>query len=387
MKTSVAVLFGGRSVEHEVSVVSALQAIANMDKEKYDVIPVYISKSGDFYTGDVLLDVENFRDIPALIKKARQVVPYGADGVLKLVSLSGFSKKVISADVAFPIVHGTNCEDGTLQGLLELYNIPYVGCNVMSAAAGMDKYVSKIMLKDAGIPVVDAKRFYNFEWRSGKDGICDALEKEYGYPLIVKPVNLGSSVGITKVSDRDALVEAVELALSFADNVLVERAVQNLREINCSVYGSASVNHASVCEEPISADDILSYADKYTSSSSSKGMSGSKRRIPADLPEEVAEKIRTFAQKTFTVLDCSGVARIDFLMDDSTGEIFVNEINAIPGSLAFYLWEPLGISYSKLLDELIKGAFKRAQDRRAITYAYDANILALGGGLKGGLKK
>lgn len=387
MKTSVAVLFGGRSVEHEVSVVSALQAIANMDKEKYDIIPVYISKSGDFYTGDVLLDVENFRDIPALIKKAKQVVPYGADGVLKLVSLGGLSKKAISADVAFPIVHGTNCEDGTLQGLLELYNIPYVGCNVMSAAAGMDKYVSKIILKDAGIPVVDAKRFYNFEWRSGKDGICDALENEYGYPLIVKPVNLGSSVGITKVSDRDALVQAVELALSFANNVLVERAVQNLREINCSVYGSASVNYASVCEEPISADDILSYADKYTSSSSSKGMSGSKRRIPAELPEEVTERIRSFAQKTFTVLDCSGVARIDFLMDDSTGEIFVNEINAIPGSLAFYLWEPIEIPYKKLLDELIKGAFKRAQDRRSITYAYDANILALGGGIKGGLKK
>ena len=387
MKTTIAVIFGGRSVEHEVSIVSALQAISNIDKEKYDVIPLYISKSGNFYTGDVLFNVENFRDIPSVIKKSQQVAPYGDNGMLKLIPISKFSKKILSADVIFPIVHGTNCEDGTLQGLIELYNIPYVGCNVMSSAAGMDKYVSKLILKSSGIPVVDAKQYYNFEWNNNKDAVCDELESFAAYPIIVKPVNLGSSVGIRKVHNRDELFDAIEFAFNFSDRVIVERAVQNLREINCSVYGSASQNQASVCEEPISADEILSYADKYTSSSSSKGMSGSKRRIPAELPEETSEYIRSLAKKTFTALDCSGVARIDFLMDSVSGEIFVNEINAIPGSLAFYLWEPLGISYPHLLDELIKGAFKRAQDRRSLTYSYNDNILALGGGgFKGGIK-
>lgn len=384
MKTRVGVFFGGRTVEHEVSVVSALQAVRQMDSEKYEVIPVYISKSGTLYTGSILLEIERYKDIPALLHGCIPVGLGAQDGILQLCRSRGFGGKIVAeCDAAFPIVHGTNVEDGALQGVFELLNVPYVGSSVLSSAVSMDKCVTKLILRDAGLPVLDFVSFQSRDWNTDRELLIRRIESEMSYPVIVKPANLGSSIGIKKAADRGELLEAVDLAKSFSRKILVEPAIENLREINCSVCGEGADLAASVCEEPISHDEILSYADKYTSGDAAKGMSGQKRRIPADLTPERTAEIRQLALDTFAALECSGVARIDFMIDTASDTVYVNEINPIPGSLAFYLWEAADLPYPKLIDRLIKNAFRRKQDRRDLIYTYDSNILAMGGGLKG----
>ena len=386
MKINVAVLFGGKSVEHEVSVISAVQAMANIDQEKYEVIPVYITKSNEFWYGPNLRDMEAYKDIPALLKTCRRVnfVVRGPKTYLETEHTSLFAKKSSCLiDVAFPIVHGTNVEDGALQGFLETMNLPYVGPDVLASAVGMDKYTMKVMLKHGGFPVLPGLRFSS----SDQDSIVEQVGEAFPYPVIVKPVNLGSSVGISKADNAQELRDSLDLAFSFAKYALVEPAVQNLREINCSVLGDADSAEASECEEPVMTDAILSYEDKYVSSGGSgkfgksggggsKGMASLKRRIPADITPEQRDYIRTLAVDAFRYLDLAGVTRVDFLMDQVSGEIWINEVNTIPGSLAFYLWEPVGLSYADLLDRLISLALKRQRESEDITYAFDTNILA-----------
>lgn len=393
MKTKVAVLFGGHSVEHEVSIISGLQAFAALDRDKYDVLPVYISKDNRFYTGEKLGNIEIYKDMDALYKTATRVILVPSDKGVDLVRYPApkFGKAVVDTfEVAIPVVHGTNVEDGTLMGYLEMLGVPYASCDVTSSAVGMDKFVMKAVLADAGIPVLPAKRYRAKAYALAPDATVTAIEEAFGYPVIVKPVNLGSSVGISKADTRDALVAAMDLAVSFADTVLVERAVGNLREINCSVLGDADEAIASVCEEPLNATDILSFSDKYlsggddkTGAKTSGGMSSLKRRCPADLPDGMTEQVQTLAVDTFKALGCMGVARIDFLNDTETGELWVNEINTIPGSLSFYLWEAAGVPFKELMDRLVALAFKRARDRAALTFTYESNILAGFGGSKG----
>ena len=371
MKINVGVFFGGASVEHEVSIISALQAIAHFDREKYNVVPVYIAKNGLFYTGDNLFAVENFKDMGALLKRAREVT-LTKGGIL-------VKHKRVNIDVAFPVVHGTNCEDGCLQGLFEMYGMPYVGCDVLSSAVGMDKAVFKSVMRDAGLPVLPCVRVNARDYFADMDGWVAKIE-EIGYPVIVKPVNLGSSVGIKLAHDRDGLKEAMEYAASFSDKLLAERAITSLREINCSVLGDEDGAEASVLEEPFTSDEILSYADKYLGGGKgegSKGMVSLARRIPAELPEEKAAEIRDIAVKAFTALGAGGVARIDFMLDTADGDrVYINEINTIPGSLAFYLWEKKGVPYKELIDRLIDLAFSRKRRRDGLTFSIDTNILA-----------
>jgi len=387
MKIRVAVLFGGRSVEHEVSVISAVQAMDSMNPDKYDIVPVYMTKSGgEFYTSPEMRTTSAFKDIPGLLKKAVHVNFLKEDGRVYLVEAAprAFGKKLkLAVDVAFPIVHGTNVEDGTLAGYLRLLGLPLVGCDVLSSALGMDKYASKIILREAGIPVLDCLYFFRRDYLD-PDGVIEKTEKEIGYPVIVKPVNLGSSVGISKATDREKLASALELAFTFSDRVIIERAITSLREINCAVIGDGNTAEASECEEPLNAGDILSYEDKYIDGSKgggkSSGMASLKRQIPAAIPSEVRDEIRATACRAFTALGCSGVSRIDFMIDGENGKLYLNEINTIPGSLAFYLFEPLGIKYRELLDRMISIALKRARDEEEITYSFDSNILSLGGG-------
>ena len=389
MKINVAVLFGGKSVEHEVSVISAVQAMASMNTEKYTIIPVYLTKKNEFFTGELLKDINAFKDIPALLKQCRQVVFVNRNDRVQLVKLETKlmeNKVAAEIDVAFPIVHGTNVEDGALQGYLQTLNLPYVGCDVLSSALGMDKYASKILLRDGGFPVLDCCRLHVTE-TADMAACLDKVEQAVPrYPMIVKPVNLGSSVGISKVRDRDALEQALEHAFLFSERVIVETAVRNLKEINCSVLGDAEEAEASVCEEPVQSDDILSYTDKYGSGSKSgsksggsKGMASLKRKIPADISKETEAKIQEIAVAAFRHLGCCGVSRIDFLMDTATNEIWINEFNTIPGSLAFYLWEPKGVSYTTLLDRMLALALKRQRKNAEIHYSFDTNILSMGG--------
>jgi len=390
MKTKVGVFFGGRSVEHEISVISASQAINAFNKDNYTIVPVYITKNGIWYTGEALLDLEKYRDTDALLKQCEEVYmkPVYNDLNLYRKKKKIFGNDIVTEiDVALPVLHGTNGEDGVLQGLFELTGIPHAGCNLMSSANGMDKIVMKMILRECGIPVIDYVWFTDKEWFSNKENLIDKIEQKIGYPIIVKPANLGSSVGISAASDRESLITSIEQAEKFSDRIIAEKRIVAIREINCSVLGDYSENETSVCEEPIKSGDILSYADKYMNGGkSSKGMQSTKRQIPADLSTEISDKIRSYASDTFRVLSCAGVSRIDFIMDESNNEIYVNEINTIPGSLAFYLWEATDISFEKLMDKLIKLAFKRKREIEAKTFSYDQNIFDLSGGIKNGSK-
>lgn len=383
MKIKLAVLFGGKSVEHEISIISAVQAMRYINKDKYEVIPVYITKGNEMYQGEALTEIKEYTNLKALLKKCSKVTFSVADGKTYLVKAESklFSKKEISLiDLAFPIVHGTNCEDGTLHGYLKMMNLPLVGCDITASAIGMDKYYMKTVFKDNGIPVLDCRCFTNAEYAADSEAVINTIENAIGYPVIIKPVNLGSSVGISKATTKDELEEALANAFNFAGKVLAERAVESLKEVNCSVLGDVDEAKASECEEPINSDKILSYEDKYTSgakggSKGSKGMASLQRKIPADITPEQRETIRDLAVKAFKCLGCNGIVRIDFMIEQKTGEIFLNEINTIPGSLSFYLWEPLGIKYGDLLDEMIKIALKRAREQAEISYAFDTNVL------------
>lgn len=387
MKINLAVLFGGRSVEHEVSVISAVQAMASMNKEKYNIIPVYMTKKSEFYTSEKMFDINSFKDIPALLSESTECVfVRSSEGKVQLQRLKTkmFGSNVITdVDIAFPIVHGTNVEDGALQGYLQTLDLPYVGCDVLASAVGMDKFVMKILLKDAGFPVLDCCRFAAYQ-AGEMDLMVAEVEKKFGYPVIVKPINLGSSVGISKAKDRDGLVKSIEEAFEFADRILVEPCVVELKEINCAVLGDSESAEASVCEEPVQAseDDILSYEQKYVGggkSGGSKGMATLKRKIPAEITPEQDEFVRKTAVDAFRYLGLNGVTRIDFMMDMATEKIYINEINTIPGSLAFYLWEPKGVKYTQLLEKMIDLAMKRHRQSQKISYAFDTNILSMGG--------
>ena len=387
MKINLAVLFGGRSVEHEVSVISAVQAMASINKEKYNIIPVYMTKKSEFYTSEKMLDINSFKDIPALLAESVECVfvrtPEGKVQLIRQKHKVLGNNVISDIDIAFPIVHGTNVEDGALQGYLQTLDLPYVGCDVLASAVGMDKYVMKILLKEGGFPVLDGCRFRSYQ-SDDMDAIAEQVEKKFGYPVIVKPVNLGSSVGISKASDRDGLIRSAEEAFSFADQILVEPAVVQLKEINCSVVGDTEEAEASVCEEPVQAseDDILSYEQKDVGggkSGGSKGMAALKRKIPADITPEQEEFVRKTAVEAFRYLGCNGVSRIDLMLDMATDKIYINEINTIPGSLAFYLWEPKGVKYTELLERMIQLALKRHRQSQKISYAFDTNILSMGG--------
>lgn len=392
MKTNVGVIFGGRSVENEISVITANQAMQAMDKEKYEITPIYITKSGKWYSGNALLNVENYRDTKKLLSMCEEVYMrpiYGDSNIYRVNKKFLQSNVVTKLDVILPALHGTNCEDGTFQGIMEFCGIPYTGCNPLASANGMDKITMKMILKECGIPVVDYSWFSDKEWDEKKENLVANIEESLSYPVIVKPANSGSSVGIRAAHNREELLDAVDYAISFTNRIIVEKYVQKLKEVNCAVLGNYYECTPSVCEVPVRSGEILSYQDKYMNGGSkqSQGMQSTVREIPANLPEASTAFIQKAACDTFRALHCDGVARIDFIIDESTGDIFVNEINTIPGSLSFYLWEYTGINFGTLIDKLIEIAFRRKQDASFKAVNYGENIFAAkraGGGKMGG---
>ncbi len=401
-KIRAGVFFGGPSVEHEVSVITAMQAIQAMDPQRYEVIPVYTTKSGELYTGAHLAQLESYRNIPEALKQAQKVVlqKEGKDVVLMLAKQKRFGSSMVAAlDVALPIYHGTGGEDGVMQAHFERLGLPYTGPDVTSSAIGMDKWASKAMFKLHGVPCVEGVKVTQSQYFTDPEAAAQTIEKAVGYPAIIKPYNLGSSVGIHKCRDRASLLEGLEDAFLYSQAVLAERAVQNLREINCAVLGDAEEARASVCEEPLNATDILTYADKYQSGGKagktgaksgggSKGMQSLARVVPADLSPEMTEKVQQLAIDAFRAIGACGCSRIDFLLDNQTGELFANEINTIPGSLAFYLWEKSGLTFTQLMDEMVRLALKRQRQQSLLHRSFDTNLLqhAQIGGAKGGKK-
>ncbi|MGN1170113.1 MAG: D-alanine--D-alanine ligase family protein [Lachnospiraceae bacterium] len=380
MKTRVAMVFGGKSVEHEVSVISGIQAVMNMDTEKYEVIPVYMTKKNDMYIGEDIGKIESYKDIDGLLKRSQRVIMMneGDRVVLLQYPFKKFGKNYSQEiDVVFPVVHGTNVEDGALQGYFKTLGVPFVGCDVTASAVGMDKYIMKAILKENDVPVLDARVFTLSDYAE-IDEMITKIESSIGYPVIVKPVNLGSSVGISVAKDHVELTRSIDDAYRYATKVLVEHAISNLREINCAVLGDENEAIASECEEPLHTKDILSYEDKYVSNakgSGAKGMASVSRKIPAELTPEKRQEVRDLAVRAFQALGCNGVSRIDFMIDEDNGKLYFNEINTIPGSLAFYLWEPIGVPYKELLDRMIGLALKRERTEKNLTFTFDTNIL------------
>lgn len=377
MKLKIGVLFGGQSVEHEVSIISASQAMAALDPAVYDVIPIYLTKDSELYSSSDLMKIEVFKDLKALKAKTPQVTlaKLKQKYFLLPVKPTLFSKPQ-ELDVVIPVVHGTHSEDGTIQGYLETIGIPYSGSDVMASAIGQDKVFMKLAFEKAGLPTVHWFSFNESDYRSNPSRILSEAKK-LGYPLVIKPANLGSSVGISLVHDESSLSEAIDLALSFDPKILIEKAVLNLREVNCSLLGDGESVKASVLEEVFKKDAILSYKDKYQGSSKSKtkGMASTSRLCPAPLNADLTQSVQDLAIQCFKSLGCQGVARMDFLMDAKTGTIYVNEINTIPGSLSFYLWEASGLPFSKLMDALVQQAIHRHRQREKRIHSLESNLL------------
>ena len=390
MKTNIGVFFGGRSTEHEISVISASQAMHAINRDKYDVTPIYITKDGKWYTGDALYEVANYKDVPSLLAKCEQVYMapcYGDYNLYRCKKKLFGSNVVTTLDVVIPVLHGSNGEDGIFEGVLETIGIPYAGCNTLSSANGMDKITMKMVLQACDIPVVNYVWFTDKQWFAQRDELITKIEEKIGYPVIVKPANLGSSVGIGCAYNREELIEKVDGAEVYSTRIIVEDMVEELQEINCSVLGDCDEYQMSVLEEPIKTCDFLTYEDKYMGGSKgAKGMQASQKEIPANLPEEETKRIQYLAGETFRVLSCHGVSRVDVIVDRKTREIYVNEINTIPGSLSFYLWEATGIRFDQLMDRLVQLALKRKREMGKKTVSYDQNIFSLGGGVRGGVK-
>ena len=399
MKIKVGVIFGGKTVEHEVSIITALQAMNKMDREKYDIIPIYITKSGEWYAGSMLSDIEVYQDLGLIKKYATNVVLCKKDGAFVLQSKGLFKKVVTELDIAFPMTHGTNVEDGVLQGYLQTVGIPYVGPNVYAAVVGQDKAYMRDIFKANNLPIPEYVWFYDSEYRENDEEVLKKIEK-IKYPVIVKPATTGSSVGIGISNNREELVKNIEEAMQYDSKIVVEEVISPLTEVNVSVLGNYEHQELSAIEEVFSKHKFLTYEDKYIGSGKvkgklgakytpvkgSKGMASADRKIPADLDEKVALEVKDLAVKAFKVLGSSGAARVDMLVNEKTNKVYVNEINSIPGCLAFYLWEPIGKHYTELLDDMINIAIKDYKKRESKTHSFDTNILqgfVAQGGIKG----
>ena len=386
MKLNIAVFFGGESVEHEVSIISAHQAIEALDKNKYNVIPVYVSKERKLYVSDLLKDMSNYKDLKQLISQCTQVSITSEYNrvVIRPVKTSLFGRKELGTiDVAIPVMHGTNGEDGTIQGFFEMLKVPYAGCDLYGAAIGQDKVLQKNVLSDNNLPITNWFWVYGSEMDTHQSEILDKVHRLI-YPVIIKPARTGSSVGISIAHNDEEYLACFDEARQYDEKIITEKVVKPMREINCSVVGDSYSCVASVLEEvsSVSQDELLSFSDKYlgggksSKSQGSKGMASTARIVPAPLTDEQTRLIQQLAKETFRVLGTSGVCRIDFLMDADTKKVYVNEINTIPGSLAFYLWQAAGVSFSELMDKLIELALDRERRRSKMTFSYETNILS-----------
>ncbi|MCE5343611.1 MAG: D-alanine--D-alanine ligase [Eubacteriales bacterium] len=384
-KLQLGVIYGSRSSEHEVSVISALQLMKAVDRQKYDVIPVYISMKGEWFTGEPLWDIRTYANFDPALKglvKVQLDVTTGSGALTTIEPPRGLFgheqvRLVARLGCVIPVLHGMHGEDGTLQGMLEMCNIPYASSGVAPSAVGMDKVFLKQYFQGGGFPVLPGCRMLRTEWESAPESAMEAVEKALPYPVFVKPASLGSSIGVSKASNRQELIGALSLAFQFDRKVLIEKGLEKPLELNCSVLGYGGEARASEIEMPVTGGDLLSFMDKYLQgSSSAKGMASLKRVLPAPIEPELRERIRTLSVDIFKNMDCKGVVRIDYMYDTASGELYITEINTIPGSLAFYLWEPCQLPYARLIDEMVACALKAHEEKNDSNYAFTSDILS-----------
>ncbi len=396
-KTQLGVIFGSRSCEREVSIISAVQLMNHVDTEKYDVIPIYISEQGVWYTGAPLRDIHTYAPFQPDQKGIERVwldVVAGSGALLTERPPKGLfghptQQVVARLNVCVLVMHGLNGEDGTLQGMLELANLPYTSTGVAGSAVGMDKIMMKQFFRGAGtLPCLPDCWFTRSAFEKDADGVMDRVENELGYPVFVKPANLGSSIGVSRADDREGLRDSLELAFEYDRRVLVEKGLDKPLELNCSVLGYDDVVEASPIEMPISGDQFLDFKEKYLANGGSKGMASLHRVLPAPIEDSLRDHIQAMSCDIFRMLDCKGVVRIDYMFDRASEQVYITEINTIPGSLAFYLWESKGVKYSQLIDRMVDAALRAHEDKNARNYAFSSDILkgvTLGGskGAKG----
>lgn len=387
-KLNVAVIFGGRSVEHDVSIITAHQAMAALSA-RHHVVPVYVTREGEWLTSPALNDLAVYRDGRASeVGRPASLSPVAGTRGITVPGGRLRGLQEIPVDVVVPAIHGTFGEDGTLQGLLELSDLPYTGSGVPASAVGMDKVAMKTMFKGAGLPVVDHYLVVLQRWEQDREAVLDGVESRLEYPLFVKPAQLGSSVGIGRAADRDELRDAIEVAAQYDTRILVEPSKEDCVEINCSVLGNDRDVEASVCEQPVARESYLSFHDKYIRSDKTghtnmdggtKGMAAQERLIPAPISEELTKQVQTNAVGAFNAVGASGVARVDSFLDLETNESWVMEINTVPGSFSFYLWEQSGINFPDLMDRLIDIAFARAGNKKRRMFTFDSDVLTRSG--------
>ena len=385
MKINIGFIYGGSSTEHEISIISAVQAMNNLDKDKYEIVPIYLSKDSVMYTSKELLDMKIYKNINKLKEKATEVILTKKNNEFVLMKNKFPYKVVAKIDIAFPIMHGYNTEDGCVAGFLEVLGIPYCESDIYASVVGQDKIFQKQVLMANDINVVDYKYFYESEYLDNQDKVIKEISS-LGFPLIVKPARQGSSVGIKIAKNKKELEDAIEDATMYDEKILVEKVVENLCELNCSVVGDNSSYEASLIEKVYGSDEILSYQDKYLSggkNTPSKGMASAGRKIPADLPAKTQKQIEDMSIRACRALNTNGVVRIDYLMDTKSGEVYLNEMNIVPGSLSFYLWSPKGVEYKNLLDRIIETGIKRYQDKSKKLSSFETNVLEGFNGTKG----
>ena len=391
-KHNVALIFGGCTPEHEVSIVTAHQVYVAL-QENYHVIPIYVTKNGEWLTGDALGDLSAFTDgtLPHPSDFDKITIEFYPEPKFVITNKHWIGRNVqkrteLPVDIVFPAIHGMHGEDGTLQGLLELMNLPYVGPGVVGSAVGMDKIMMKAILSENALPVLPYLYWTHHDWNTRRDEILEEVDTTLSYPLFVKPAMSGSSIGVSYVKDENELLVAAEVAGQYARRILVEKAVEQPLEINCAVMG-IDEPIVSVCEQPVTQTNFLSFDDKYIhQEGENSGMAGAERKIPAPISEELTSHIQGLAVRAFQILDCAGVARIDFLVD-TEHNVYVNEINTIPGSYSYYLWTHQDIEFPKLVSKLIDLAVKAHAQKNALTYTYTTNLLSQAGASLAKLKK
>jgi D-alanine-D-alanine ligase len=363
-KLRIGLFFGGRSGEHEVSLASAKSVMENLDKDKFEVVPIGITKEGSWLLGVDpvrLLAAEQDVTPDANLEQTTAVTLTGDPTLRRLIPVQGGEPLGSSGsiDVLFPVMHGTYGEDGSLQGLMDMANVPYVGCGVLGSALGMDKEKMKMVFQSVGLPIVDYVVYRRNEWERSPETIIDAIEQRFGYPCFVKPVNLGSSVGVSKAHGREELEHAINVAAEYDRKIIIERAI-DCREVECAVLGNDEPI-ASVVGEVISSNEFYDYRAKYIDNKS-------QTIIPANIPQATAEEVRRQSVQAFLALDLSGLARVDFFIEKRTGKVYINEVNTMPGftQISMYpkLWQASGVSYPELLERLIELALERHADRQ-----------------------
>ena len=400
------VLYGSRACEHDVSIITGVQALSAADPMKYDVTPVYIDREGRWFTGEALRRMDFYTHFDEKQLIPCMLVPEdkgGARLVKKKTGLFGGPGTLVRPDCALRWFHGMNGEDGTVQGLLELYGVPYTSAGVLGSATGMDKIAMKLIYRGCGLPVTDMCWFERADWEREREEILSKVEREVGYPAFVKPANLGSSIGISRARDRQSLADAIDVAASFDRRILVEKGVEHLKEVNCAAVGYGEDVTVSPCEMPVSWEEFLTFDEKYLRGGKGKGgklgakaapakgapvkgggkgMSSMGRNIPAPIPEEATREIQRLTREIFRIMDLKGVVRVDYLLDSESGKIYVNEVNTIPGSLAFYLFEAMGIPFSQLIDRMVDAALRARKERDASTFSYGSPILQRAAGAR-----